>query len=360
MATISKRVTASGAVSWRAQIRVKGRPALSETFPRKTDAVRWAEQTEADLRRDLLLPEVAGRRHTLAELLDRYLEHRKAMGGLERHRIAQLEWWKGRLGAFVLADVTPARIAAERDALLSGEGLSGKRLGPASAVRYLAALSHACSWGERELGWLSANPCRKVKRPQEPRGRVRFLDRDTELPALLAACRESTDRRLYPLVTLALATGARQGELLGLRWADLDLERRLATLHKTKNRERRALVLTAPAHAALLELRRVQPVGPALLFAKGPKGKAVFPREAWERALARAGIADFRFHDLRHSAASYILMSGGTLAEVAEVLGHKTLSMVKRYAHLSPDHVRGVVARMSAAFLEPAVEGSGS
>jgi integrase len=357
MATISKRVSASGVVSWRAQIRVKGRPALSATFPRKTDATRWAEQTEADLRRDLLLPEVAGRRHTLAELLERYLDHRAAMGGLDRQRVSQLRWWTERLGAFALADVTPARIATARDALLAGEGPTGAKLAPASAVRYLAALSHVCSWGERELGWLSSNPCRKVKRPQEPRGRVRFLDRETELPALLAACRESTDRRLFPLVTLALATGARQGELLGLRWSDVDLERRIATLHKTKNRERRALVLTAPAHTALLELRRVQPVGPSLVFGKG--GKAVFPRESWERALARAGVKDFRFHDLRHSAASYILMSGGTLAEVAEVLGHKTLSMVKRYAHLSPEHVRGVVARMSAAFLEPAVEGKG-
>ena len=82
-----------------------------------------------------------------------------------------------------------------------------------------------------------------------------------------------------------------------------------------------------------------------------PRGRAIFPRKPWEEALSAAEIEDFRFHDLRHSAASYLAMSGATLAEIAEVLGHKTLAMVKRYSHLTEQHTSKVVARMNERFL---------
>ncbi len=144
----------------------------------------------------------------------------------------------------------------------------------------------------------------------------------------------------------ALSTGARRGELLALRWPDVDWQRQVAVLHDTKNRERRALPITGHAFELLQELARVRRIDSDLIFA-GPTGKATYPRAAWERALRAAQIDDFRFHDLRHSAASYLAMSGATLAEIAEVLGHKTLAMVKRYSHLTEAHTAGVVARMN-------------
>ena len=87
-----------------------------------------------------------------------------------------------------------------------------------------------------------------------------------------------------------------------------------------------------------------------LVFAR-PNGSATFPRKAWENALRAAQIEDFRWHDLRHSAASYLAMSGATLAEIAAVLGHKGLEMVGRYAHLSDEHSSDVVAQMNAKYL---------
>jgi len=109
-------------------------------------------------------------------------------------------------------------------------------------VRYLAALSHAFSIAIREWGWTDDSPLRKVGKPKEPRGRVRFLD-DRERECLLEACRASGSPLLYPIVVLAIATGMRRGELLHLRWDQVDFTRNIITLHETKNGERRAIPL---------------------------------------------------------------------------------------------------------------------
>jgi len=139
-------------------------------------------------------------------------------------------------------------------------------------------------------------------------------------------------------------------EILSLRWCDVDMQRQVITIDKTKNGERRVLPLTGHG----LELMRYhalyQRTDTELIFPRQMEpDKPMSIREAWVSAVKRAGITNFRFHDLRHSAASYMAMGGATLLEIAEVLGHKTLSMVKRYAHLSEAHTAGVVARMNQA-----------
>jgi integrase len=330
---------------------VKGRPPQTASFRRLTDAKRWAQQTESELRAGRFLRRLEADRHTLAELATRY--ERDVLADFRpnerRVRGGQLQWWTERLGAYSLAEITPARVAEARDDLRRGGGPSGKAVSRATCNRYLAALSHLFTSAVREFEWCTENPVARVRRLTEPRGRVRFLD-DEERAKLLEICKNSPDRRLYALVLLAISTGARQGELLGLRWRDVDLARRVAVAHHTKNQDRRALPLAEPAVRALEELGKVRRLDSELVFA-GRRGQALFPRSAFGSALAEAGIADFRFHDLRHTAASYLAMSGATLAEIAEVLGHRTLAMVKRYAHLTEAHTARVVQRMNARFL---------
>jgi integrase len=117
---------------------------------------------------------------------------------------------------------------------------------PATTNRYLGALSHAMGVAAREWMWLDASPLPRVSRPRELRGRVRFLS-ESERSALLDACARSRDSRLLPLAVLALSTGARLSELTGLRWADVDLDRRMAILQETKNGDRRSLALAGRA-----------------------------------------------------------------------------------------------------------------
>jgi integrase len=138
-------------------------------------------------------------------------------------------------------------------------------------------------------------------------------------------------------------------ELLSLTWRDIDLNHGIITLHDTKNGERRTLHLTGIALDLMRQHAKIRRIDSQWVFPAASGTKPASIREAWEYALRRANITDFRFHDLRHTAASYLAMNGASLMELADILGHKTLSMVKRYAHLSESHTRGVVERMNRA-----------
>ncbi|MCI0459691.1 MAG: site-specific integrase, partial [Gemmataceae bacterium] len=199
-----------------------------------------------------------------------------------------------------------------------------------------------------EWGWLDSSPLRRVRRLREPRGRVRWLD-EAERQRLLAACAASANRLLLPVVIVALSTGARKQELLSLTWRDVDLRRERLLLHQTKTDAPRSVPLTGQALAEIQALAKVRRIDTALVFPRRDGRAPLDLRYAWQQALGQAGLEDFRFHDLRHTCASYLAMHGASLVEIAEVLGHTTLQMVKRYAHLSEAHTAGVVARMNAA-----------
>ena len=348
MATIQERQSSDGKVRYRVQVRLKGHPVQTATFERKTDAKQWAQDIESAIRHGRHFKDSEAKRHTLAELIDRYVElvapTLKSGHDRERH----LERWKAELGHLVLADVSPAKIAEVRDKLLSEPTVRGEHRNPATVVRYLATLSHALSIASKEWGWVYDNPVLKVRKPKEPRGRVRFLS-DEERDRLLNACKQSHNPVLYPVVVLALSTGMRHGEILRLTWDDVDLALGRITLHETKNDERRVVPLTGHALDVMKDYARVRRLDTKLVFPSkaAASQKPMDIRRPWETAVQKAGIVDFRFHDLRHSCASYLAMNGASLAEIAEVLGHKTLQMVRRYAHLSEAHTTNVVRSMN-------------
>jgi integrase len=335
MATIEKRTTDSG-TSYRVKVRLTGYPPETATFERLTDARAWAAKTESDMKEGRHFGQ--SKRHAFSELADEYAPHAKDA--------PRLEYWREVFGTERLADITPARIAKERDKLLSegtgrkdaATGELKKRTG-ATVNRYLAALSSCLSYGVKELQWLERNPMERVRKPAENKGRVRFLS-DDERAALLEACRPHAD--LYLAVVLSLTTGARQAEIMGLRWGQIDFARQVISLQKTKNGDRRALPLVGQALDLLRERGRVRTLGDDRIFppsARARKSDYLDLRDPWTKALKTAGIEDFHWHDLRHTAASYLAMSGVSLVEIAKVLGHRTLQMVARYSHLSDGHI---------------------
>jgi integrase len=213
----------------------------------------------------------------------------------------------------------------------------------------MAAISHCFNVAVTEWQWLDSNPAQGIKKQSEPRGRVRFLT-DDERERLLTACLSSPNELLYPVVVLALSTGMRYGEIMNMTWGDVDFDKQRIILHDTKNNERRAVHLVGKALGLLQELRGKNPRPGSDLVFPGKHALNDGPasiRTAWNTALKKAEIIDFHFHDLRHSAASYLAMNGAALLDIAAILGHKTLSMVKRYSHLSETHVSGVVASMN-------------
>jgi integrase len=349
MATIEKRISKDGKTSYRAKVRRKGFPVLSETFERKTDANKWVQDTESAIRNNRHFKTSEAKRHTLAELIDRYIKDvLPTKPKNARDQVRQLNWWKAEIGQHVLADVTPALIAQQRDKLAGGITVRGKHRSPSTVNRYLAAISVAFTSAVKEWGWMEDSPMRKVRKPKEGKARIRFLS-DEERARLLKTCKESSNPYLYPVVVLALSTGMRQGEIMGLTWDVVDLHKGRAVLHETKNGESRPVAITGHALELLKELSKVRRIDSKLLFPSREKAqKPMDLRSPWEAAVKRAELEDFHFHDLRHTAASFFAMNGVSLAEIAEILGHKTLQMVKRYAHLSEKHTASVVKSMNS------------
>ncbi len=353
MASIRKRTNKDGDIAYRVDVRLKGFPPQRATFKRLTDARKWGQHTESAIREGRYFKTAEARKHTFSELTDRFITDVLPLKSphAAKTQKAQMLWWNEQLGDYLLADVTPALITEFRDKLLAGYTKKGYQRSPSTVVRYMAALSHAFTIAINEWGWLEDSPIRKVKKPTEPRGRVRFLS-DEERKRLLAACKESDNPYLYPVVVLAIYTGMRQGEIMGLTWDVVDLDQGRITLFDTKNGEIRVVPLVGIAMDVLKEHAKVKRIDTPLLFPGRVKpNKPIDLRSPWMVALAIAKIEGFRFHDLRHTAASYLAMSGATLAEIAEILGHKTLSMVKRYAHLTEGHTSEVVKRMADKFI---------
>lgn len=345
MAAIEKRTTGEGETTYRVKVRIKGFAPESASFDRLTDARTWGKKIESDMK--------AGRhfgqsnRHTFNDLADEYKDH-----AIDPVR---LDHWRAVFGAEMLNAITPARIAKERDKLLAEDTIrfatpptgdvevdakraKAKRTG-ATVNRYLAALSSCLSFGVKTLQWLEKNPAMQITKPPESKSRVRFLS-DDERVRLLDACRPHKD--LYLAAVLSLSTGARQGEIMSLRFGQIDFKRKIITLHETKNGERRALPLVGDAFTLLKARAKVRDIKEDRIFpptAKAKKAECLDLRQPWEAALKTAGIANFHWHDLRHTAASYLAMSGVSLVEIAKVLGHRTLQMVARYSHLSDGHI---------------------
>ncbi|HEU0183790.1 MAG TPA: tyrosine-type recombinase/integrase [Blastocatellia bacterium] len=205
--------------------------------------------------------------------------------------------------------------------------------------RELGVLKHIFSLA---LEWeiVPANPAQHVKSPKLPAGRMRYLQ-PTELKALLNVCPDG----LREIVALAVSTGMRRGEILGLRYLDVDLSNRRIMLPQTKNGSGRIVYLNDNAKMVLESLPAGNPADRVFAEWDGPR-----VADAFERARGKVKLVDFRFHDLRHTAASWMRMSGADIHTVAQLLGHKDLRMAARYQHLSPDFLAEAVGKLDAVF----------
>jgi integrase len=294
---------------------------------------------------------------SFAELADAYMA---AYAGRDRSRPRTLGFWFSHFADRPFASITdddvfagletlrsrPARIYVGKDADGRPIHRAKGKLAPTTVNRYHATLMALFTWAIKNRraprGW--DNPARRVERSPEKNQVIRFLSED-ERRRLLEACRASEAQRLYLLVVMAITTAARKSELLGLTWRDVDLDRAVAQVAATKNDHPKTLALTAPV---VDELRRFKADRPEFrVFPSSYRPSAPWHFEkSWHTALERAEIRRFRFHDLRHTCASYLAQNGASLLEIADVLGHRQLAMVKRYAHLTTDTKAKLVNRV--------------
>ncbi len=319
---------------WRARVRRQGHPTQSKSFRLKLDAERWSAKIEGEQDRGTWRDTSTADKITLAALLADYATAVQHKANTMPYLLKRLA---ADLGRHSLATLTPAVLVTWRDQRL-------ECVAPGTVQRELSALGGALTWAikDRLIAMPAGNPVSAIRRPQTGRARDRRLEPGEErrlLDALGDRAGEVTGAKragayrvgtrnpwMRPLVQFAIETAMRQGELLALRWENVDLKARTAHLEDTKNGEARTVPLSSRAVALLGALPR------------SADGR-VFPvtaqavKLAWKRACRRASIEGLHFHDLRHEATSRLAEKLPNLIELAAVTGHRDLRMLKRYYH---------------------------
>jgi integrase len=334
VATYFKRKNRDRSVSILTLVRVKGFKPTSRSFETMAEAKAWAEPLEKELKKQ---GKRGGARADLATLtigalIKEYLADPTVnvqRAYEDKHTL--LDWWSAEHASTRVVEFGVLQLRAARDKLAHG-GKRGTRA-PATVNRHLSVLRSAWNWGRAaglialERGWPS-----KLLLP-EPAGRTRFLS-DAELARLLKAA--ETDPVMRTAVIVSVATGIRQGELLGLTWARVDLDGGKLTLMLTKNATPRTVHVPSTAIEALRSLKEAKVVSSVRVFlnAGGQPMEKSWLVARWKKIRADAGLADLHWHDLRHSCASFLARRGATLLEIGSVLGHKSPSMTMRYSHL--------------------------
>lgn len=327
---IRQRRNADGSVSFDAQLQTRGFPRQFKASPTLEEAIHWYTTTKAELEKQNQAggarPELAS--FTLGDLNREYLRdpETKALATF-KDRERHLKWWTAKYGTTKLLEFGTLQAREARGALIP-------KMEPASVNRMLASQRAAWNWG-RDAGLVSKDrqwPTRLML--SEPKARVRYLD-DGELKRVLDAARAHS-HVLYAAVTVALACGCRAGEQMRLEWKDIDFARSSVTFLQTKNGLARSVHLPSIAAEALKALKSADVVSARYPFVNR-NGKPLTTQgldRQWRKVRVAAGVKDFRWHDLRHSCASYLVQNGASLLEAGHVLGHQSAQVTMRYAHL--------------------------
>ena len=325
MACFQKR---SGA--WRVIVKRRGYPTQTRTFDTKAEAEAWARQIEGEMDRGVFVSRAEAEATTLREALDRYeKEVTPGKKGRDDERYKLDVWRRSDLASRSMASIQGKDLAAWRDQ----ETARGSA--PGTIRRRLALLSHLFVIARREWGMTSlTNPADNVRLPPPGPARDRRLVGDEQ--TRLQAAATVYGGEVGPLVTWAIETAMRRGEIAAMRWEHLDRRARVLLVPETKNGTPRRVPLSTAALAVLDQIpRRID----GRVWGMRPDSIS----QAFERVCKAAGIEGLTFHDLRHEATSRLFEKGLNPMQVATITGHKTLQMLKRYTHLRAEDLVGML-----------------
>lgn len=336
--------------TWKAVIRKQGWPTTAKTFRTKRDAEDWARRTEDEMVRGVFIDRAASGRMTFDKALDRYLKEvtptkRATTQRSEKFKAVPLRKFFGAYSLAAISVDLVARYRDERLASVSGRKskVTGKAelLSPTTIRLELALLGHVFTTAIREwrIG-LVQNPVANIRKPVIGEGRNRRLNADEE-----QRLREAVEGYANPMLgwifDIALETAMRSSEISGLRLEQVNIDRRVVRLSVTKNDSARTVPMTKKA-VEVFKAALANPVRPKdcdLVFFGEPgrrdsKRRPYVFSKAWSDIKHSLGMADLRFHDLRHEAISRLVEAGLSDQEVAAISGHNSMQMLKRYTHL--------------------------
>lgn len=320
MASYTKR----GEGQWQVKVRKRGYPTQTNTFRNKSIAQKWATQVEAQMDNKLFISSTLAETSTFQQLADRYiteiLPSKKSAVKLE----SMIKGICSYFGEYSVISITPEKLAKYRDERL-------KKVKPETVRKDLLCIKRILTVASKEWAVYlpHGNPVDMVTVPPQPkRGRERRLEAGEQEKLLEVA--KKYGEQIYLIILFATATGMRRGEIVKLRWENIDRSRRTAKLEDTKNGESREVPLSPSALKVLASW-------PRNINGKIFSMKADSITRAFERCCKKAGIENLRFHDLRHEATSRFFEMGFSIMEVSAITGHKDLAMLKRYTHLKAE-----------------------
>lgn len=371
MAEIKKRIKKNGEPSYTASIRIKGYKPVTKTFKLKTDAKEWANKTETEIRENINFPKRKAQKYTVGEIIDKFIENelpkRKPKAQTEFKMV--LDWYKNEIGEYYLSSLTTETLVDCRNKLARkrkeipirnkelkhlAPRMSEKTLSPATINKYMTYMRVVFAYCVNDLDILDLNPMAKVKKLSEKNARKRYLELK-EIAKLLNACKNA-DYELYLCVLIALLATARKSEILHLTWATVDLENKMFYFLDTKNGTDRGTPMHDYIYNELVAFKaqnKVRSLNNDYIF-KTPDGK---PKESligklFPKIVKQCGIKDFRFHDLRHTGASWQAMDGISQPITQKILGHKSPAMTNRYSHLRDDSLRPAINQVGDKILK--------
>lgn len=305
---------------YQAQIRMSGGRARSATFKTRAEALAWVREAAFELSQ---LPASRDERITIAEVIERYIKDvipLRGSGKIEAQRLSMIT--RQPLASLRITSISKSDLSRYRDSRL-------QLVKTNTLVREMGLLRSVLATAIDDWGLNVPNPLSDFRIKREPDQRFRRLGQGELEKLLTTHCGNPFTK---PAALLSLETAMRLGEILSIEWCHLDHQNGFVELKRSKNGYGRIIPLTETAIGVIEELCR----DGDLLFPVKPDTLKL----SWRRLVRRAGIQDLRFHDLRHEAISRLLEKGLTIPEAASVSGHRTASMLMRYAHPDARKVR--------------------
>ena len=272
-------------------------------------------------------------KHTVSELIDRfedeYLIHKSRSSQINISQ--QLIFWKKKFGTKRLSEMETKEGSLE--ILKARDSLKSSNRGNSTLNRYLAALSTVFGCAVKDLMWMDKNPCSRLRKKPEPKGRIRFLSKE-EKTRLLSNC----DQDLHDAIMISLLTGGRKNEIWSLRFDQINWNKNFITFIETKGDKPRSIPLGSIREILTRRTKNIQ-LKSAWVFPAKSLVKPTTFEKSWKTALRKSKIKDFTWHDLRHTFASYAVMNGVPLKTLSELMGHEDVKMTIKYAHLAVTHL---------------------
>lgn len=362
MANIREVINKKGK-SYKVTIRVIGYKPEYKTFTgsrAKTEATLWANDIETQMKKGVYKQRIndcslgAGNNiNSVAELIN-YFEINVAPAKYANPAkwTVMYKWWRNKIGDVHVKNLTTPMLTQCKEILASEEIQKGKKLITRknnTVNKYLMCLSGVLTYAVKELELIPVNPMSNVTKMPKPSGRKRFLSLE-EIQAYMVACKEHS-KMIYLFVLISLATGARFNEVRTLKTENIDYHNQQVYYIDTKNKESRGVHVDKSILDLLSEYLKERDIKNGFIFLNKKKTKLASIKEILEDIVKDLGFEDFHLHDMRHTTASYIAMNGGSLLDIAEILGHKSLNTSRIYSHLTKKHTATVLGNVTNKIL---------